>query len=85
LAYQLLTLKETRMANTKVCSEIAGAVWKVLVKVGDKVEADAPLVLMESMKMEIPVVSSDPGVVTEIFVAVGDAVAEGDPILALRI
>jgi acetyl-CoA carboxylase biotin carboxyl carrier protein len=72
------------MADTKICSEIAGTVWKVLVNVGDTIEADVPLVLLESMKMEIPVVSSDPGVVAEIFVAVGDAVAEGDPILAVR-
>jgi acetyl-CoA carboxylase biotin carboxyl carrier protein len=72
------------MADTKVCSEIAGTVWKILVKVGDTIEADVPLVLLESMKMEIPVVSSDPGVVTEIFFAEGEPVAQGDVVLLIR-
>jgi len=72
------------MADTKICAEISGTVWKVLVSVGDSIEADTPLVLLESMKMEIPVVSSDPGVVTEIFVKVSDPISEGDPILAIR-
>ncbi len=72
------------MADTTICSEIAGTVWKVFVEVGDAVEADVPLLLLESMKMEIPVVSSDPGVVVEIFVAVGDSVAQGSPVLSIR-
>ncbi len=72
------------MADTIICSEITGMVWKVLVQIGDAVEADVPLLLLESMKMEIPVVSSDPGVVTEIFVVEGDSVAEGGPILSIR-
>lgn len=72
------------MADTKILSEIAGSVWKVLVKAGDAVEADAPVVLLESMKMEIPVLAPDAGVVTEVFVAVGDAVSEGDAIAAIR-
>ncbi|MBF6570127.1 MAG: acetyl-CoA carboxylase biotin carboxyl carrier protein subunit [Candidatus Binataceae bacterium] len=72
------------MADTKICSDISGSIWKVLVNIGDKIEAEVPLVILESMKMEIPVVSSDPGVVVEIYVAVGDAVAEGDPILLIR-
>jgi acetyl-CoA carboxylase biotin carboxyl carrier protein len=72
------------MADTTICSEITGMVWKVLVQIGDAVEADVPLLLLESMKMEIPVVSSDPGVVTEIFVVEGDSVAEGGPILSIR-
>ena len=72
------------MADTTICSEITGMVWKVLVQIGDAVEADVPLLLLESMKMEIPVVSRDPGVVTEIFVVEGDSVAEGGPILSIR-
>jgi acetyl-CoA carboxylase biotin carboxyl carrier protein len=72
------------MADIKVLSEIAGSVWKVLAKVGDAVEADTPIVLLESMKMEIPVLAPDAGVVTEIMVKEGDAVAEGDPIAAIK-
>lgn len=71
------------MAETRVCAEIAGNVWKVLVAVGDRVEADQPVAILESMKMEIPVVASDAGVVTGVHVAVGDAVAEGDVVLTL--
>ena len=72
------------MADTTICSEIAGTVWKVLVEVGEAVEADVPLLLLESMKMEIPVTSSDSGVVIEIFVAEGDMVAQGSPVLLIR-
>jgi acetyl-CoA carboxylase biotin carboxyl carrier protein len=72
------------MADTKILSDIAGSVWKILVKAGDPVEVDAPVVLLESMKMEIPVLAPEAGVVTEIFVAVGDAVAEGDAIATIR-
>jgi acetyl-CoA carboxylase biotin carboxyl carrier protein len=73
------------MADTKVVSEIAGSVWKVLVKVGDAVEADAPIAILESMKMEIPVLAPDEGVVAGVHVAEGAAVAEGDLIATLRV
>ncbi len=72
------------MTDTKVLSEIAGSVWKVLVKVGDTVEADAPIAVLESMKMEIPVLAPDAGLVTELHVTEGTAVAEGDPIATLK-
>lgn len=72
------------MADSRICSEISGTVWKVLIAVGESFDVDTPLILLESMKMEIPVVSSDAGVVTEIFVKIGDPVAEGDPILMVR-
>ncbi|MBX3521569.1 MAG: acetyl-CoA carboxylase biotin carboxyl carrier protein subunit [Xanthobacteraceae bacterium] len=72
------------MADTKVVSEVTGSVWKVLVAVGDSVEMDTPVVLIESMKMEIPVLAPDAGVVTEILVAVGDPVSEGQAVVALK-
>ena len=72
------------MADTKVVSEVTGSIWKVLVAVGDSVEADTPVVLIESMKMEIPVLAPDAGLVTEILVAVGDPVSEGQAVVALR-
>jgi acetyl-CoA carboxylase biotin carboxyl carrier protein len=75
---------DTAMADTKVLSEVTGAVWKVLANVGDAVEMDAPVVLIESMKMEIPVLAPGSGTVTAVFVAVGDLVAEGDPVVAIR-
>jgi len=65
------------LAVVNVKSEIAGNVWKILTKPGDKVEAEDDLMILESMKMEIPVQSPKAGVVKEIRVAEGDAIAEG--------
>ena len=62
---------------TEIESDLAGQVWKVLVKEGDEVEADQPLLILESMKMEIPVMSPDAGRVTRMLVGEGDQVAEG--------
>jgi len=66
------------MAELKVRSEIAGSVWKIEVAVGDEVAQDDALVVLESMKMEIPLLSPRAGIVREILVAEGDPVAEGD-------
>jgi acetyl-CoA carboxylase biotin carboxyl carrier protein len=66
------------MADLRVRSEIAGSVWKVEVAVGDTVAADDPLVILEAMKMEIPLLAPRSGVVKEILVAEGEAIAEGD-------
>lgn len=72
------------MANTQVLSEVNGSVWKIVVAVGDEVSEDQPLVYIESMKMEIPVVATESGVVEAIFVSEGDQVAEGLAILSIR-
>ena len=66
------------MAETRVRSEIAGSVWKIEVAIGDKVAEDDPLIVLESMKMEIPLLSPRAGVVREILVAEGDPIGEGD-------
>ena len=66
------------MAEIRVRSEIAGSVWKIEVAVGDKVAEDDPLVILESMKMEIPLLAPQAGVVREILVAEGEPIAEGD-------
>lgn len=64
------------MAKTNVSSEVAGTVWELSVKVGDKVAKGDALVVMESMKMEIPVESPEDGIVVEIRVNKGDPVEE---------
>jgi len=66
------------MADTRVRSEIAGSVWKIEVAVGDAVAEDDPLIILESMKMEIPLLAPRSGVVREILVAEGEPIAEGD-------
>ena len=66
------------MAELKVRSEIAGSVWKIAVAVGDRVAEDDPLVILESMKMEIPLLAPQAGTVKAILVAEGEQVVEGD-------
>ena len=65
------------MADLRVRSEIAGSVWKIEVAVGDEVAEDDPLLILESMKMEIPLLAPRAGVVKEILVAEGEPIAEG--------
>ena len=71
------------MAELRVKSEIAGSVWKIEVAVGDTVDMDDPLIVLESMKMEIPLLAPRAGTVTEILVAEGEAIAEGDVAVVL--
>jgi biotin carboxyl carrier protein len=72
------------MARTEVKSEITGAVWKILVKPGDKIAAEEPLIILESMKMEIPVLALDGGKVTEVLVKEGDAISEGQTVAIME-
>ncbi|RAI58821.1 acetyl-CoA carboxylase biotin carboxyl carrier protein subunit [Roseicella frigidaeris] len=67
----------------RVNSEMAGSVWKLLVAVGDEVAEGADLLLLESMKMEIPVAAPAKGKVAEIRVEEGETVAEGQLLLVL--
>ncbi len=66
-----------------VRAEMVANVAEVHVKVGDRVEAGTALVLLESMKMEIPVLCEFAGTVTEVQVVPGDVIQEGDVIAAL--
>lgn len=72
------------MATIEVKSEITGTVWQVKAKPGDKVEAGDTLVVIESMKMEIPVITEDAGTVKEIRVKEKDPVAEGQVVAILE-
>jgi acetyl-CoA carboxylase biotin carboxyl carrier protein len=64
----------------EVLSEMVANVWKVVVAAGDAVQAGDPLVILESMKMEIPVEAPASGTVSEIRVQEGGVVQEGDVI-----
>jgi biotin carboxyl carrier protein len=59
-------------------------VWKVVVKEGDAVSDGDTLVILESMKMEIPVLAEDDGVVVRLKVAEGDVIQEGDLIAVIE-
>ena len=65
----------------EIRAEMVANVWKVLVSEGDQVDDGDTLVILESMKMEIPVLAESPGVVTKLHVAEGDVVQE-DEIIA---
>lgn len=62
----------------QILAEMVANVWKVVVKVGDKVADGDTLVVLESMKMEISVLADSAGTVATLAVAEGDVVQEGD-------
>ena len=64
----------------EVVAEMVANVWKVVVAQGDEVAEGDTLVILESMKMEIPVITETGGTVTELRVNEGDVVQEGDVI-----
>jgi acetyl-CoA carboxylase biotin carboxyl carrier protein len=66
-----------------VAAHITGTVWKIEVKVGQSVNAGDVLVILESMKMEMPVEAMDGGMVKEIRVTEAQAVNEGDVLVVL--
>ncbi len=65
-------------------AHITGTVWKVEVEIGDSVQEGDAVVILESMKMEMPVEAEDPGVVTEIRCREGQSVSEGDTLVVLQ-
>ncbi|GMT96959.1 acetyl-CoA carboxylase biotin carboxyl carrier protein subunit [Corallococcus caeni] len=66
-----------------VAAHITGTVWKIEVKVGDTVESGTTLVILESMKMEMPVEAEEGGTVKEIRCKEAQAVNEGDVLVVL--
>ena len=71
------------MADVRVKSDIAGSVWKILKQPGEAVEEEEPVILLESMKMEIPVMAPRTGTIAEIRVVEGEMVAEGDVVVVI--
>jgi acetyl-CoA carboxylase biotin carboxyl carrier protein len=67
----------------QVEAHITGTVWKIEVAVGDTIEEGDTVVILESMKMEMPVEAEDEGTVSAILVEEGQSVSEGDPLVEL--
>jgi acetyl-CoA carboxylase biotin carboxyl carrier protein len=65
-------------------SNMSGSLWKLVVKVGDQVEAGQEVAILESMKMEIPIVSEGSGVVEAILKNEGDFVQEDEVVVKLQ-
>ena len=72
------------MAQMKVRSEVTGSVWKLLKKPGDRVADGEEIMMIESMKMEIPVLAEEDATVAELHVAETDAVQEGQVVATLQ-
>lgn len=71
------------MATIEIHAEVTGSVWKLLKKPGEAVSEGDELMLIESMKMEIPVISEEAGTVLEVLVAEGEAIQEGQIVLTI--
>ena len=73
------------MARSNITADITGTVWKIETQVGADLACDDPIMIVESMKMEIPIVAMDAGQVIEILVKEGDPVAEGQAVAIMEI
>ena len=68
----------------EIRAELVAKVWKIVKSAGDEVAEGDTLVILESMKMEIPVVAASDGVVSQIAVNEGDQIQEGDLIAVVE-
>jgi acetyl-CoA carboxylase biotin carboxyl carrier protein len=72
------------LVTVEIPAHITGTVWKVEVEVGDEVDEGDTVVILESMKMEMPVEAEDPGTVKEVRCEEGQSVQEGDVLVVLE-
>lgn len=72
------------MTRTEVRAEVTGKLWKLACAAGDRIDANEPLMIVESMKMEIPVCCEDDCVVLELLVAEGDAIEDGQVVAIVQ-
>jgi acetyl-CoA carboxylase biotin carboxyl carrier protein len=72
------------MPLREIRSEITGSLWKLVKAPGDAVDEDEAIMVLESMKMEIPVVADAPGRVKEVLVKEGQAVTEGQVVAIIE-
>ena len=68
---------------TIVKASMAGTVWKILVKEGEQVTAGQDVVILESMKMEIPIAAEEAGTVKRIIAAEGDFIDEANDLVEI--
>ena len=68
------------MTTQTIRSEITGTVWKIVVAEGAALQADDTIMILESMKMEIPVIAPEDGRVLKLLIAEGAAVREGQEV-----
>lgn len=73
------------MARKEIRSEITGSLWKIVKQQGETVAEEDTLMIIESMKMEIPIMAEARGTLKEILVKEGDPVAEGQVVAVIEI
>jgi acetyl-CoA carboxylase biotin carboxyl carrier protein len=73
------------MSFVDVKTEITGNIWKIVAQVGDQLSENDPIIIMESMKMEIPIMASEDGRLSEILVSEGDIVTEGSVVARIEV
>jgi biotin carboxyl carrier protein len=74
---------EDGVGEVEVRAGVSGSVWKVEVEVGAKISEDDTLLVLESMKMEVPVAAPCAGTVASIQVAEGDSVLDGQTLILI--
>jgi acetyl-CoA carboxylase biotin carboxyl carrier protein len=74
----------TSVANIEARTDVTGAVWKIVTEVGQRVEAGDTIMIIESMKMEIPVMSEEGGTIERFLVEEKSPVTEGQVVAILR-
>ena len=72
------------MKSARVVTEVAGTVWKVIAQKGASLAAGDVILIMESMKMEIPIEAPRAGVLAELLVREGDVLNEDDPVAVIE-
>jgi acetyl-CoA carboxylase biotin carboxyl carrier protein len=84
VSWRTVGSRSRRPQLPNVEAHITGTVWKVEVEVGQSIEEGDTVVILESMKMEMPVEAEDDGTVKEILCEEGQSVSEGDPLVVLE-
>jgi urea carboxylase len=72
------------MSEIRLTADVTGTVWKIVLRPGDVVAADDVLLILESMKMELPLTAPAAGKVLEFLVAEGEGVEEGQAIAVFK-
>jgi acetyl-CoA carboxylase biotin carboxyl carrier protein len=76
-------VRET-IGRVQIKAELAGNLWKIVVREGQQVQAEETLMILESMKMEIPITASTAGRVTKIHAREGETVQEGQILIEVE-
>lgn len=84
MAHQFLADEEASVARYEAKTEVTGAVWKIVTTIGQKLEPGDTIMIVESMKMEIPVIAEEGGTLAALLVEEGRSVAEGEPVAVLE-